>query len=155
MLLRAHIAEMAIGDARSGKERHLQEPVEQDGDLAEEVLAVEQRRDQHVVERKQRDRQHRGGAHDVAQVGQRGEAPFRAMQAEGVVDEPGIDHEARHDRDQLVEAGLEPDRLEADVEAHDDRRRGREQIVRHDQHLAGRERHFRHGESGSGVMAFQ
>jgi hypothetical protein len=89
--------------------------------------------------------------HDVAQIRQRGEAPLRPVQAEQEIDDPRIDGECRNDRDQLVEPRFEPRRFEADVEAHHDRRRGREQIVRHDQHLARRERKADHG---SPIAAF-
>ena len=44
MLLRARVAEIAVGDARARQEHHLQEPVEHDRDLAEEERAVDVRR---------------------------------------------------------------------------------------------------------------
>jgi hypothetical protein len=81
-LLRAHIAELAVRDARARQKRHLQEPVERDRDLAEEERAIDLRRHQDVVEHKQREREYACGLHDVEQVRQRGEAPLRGVQPE-------------------------------------------------------------------------
>ena len=56
-LQRARVVEIAVGDTRAAEEKHLQQPVQQDGDLAEEERAVDVGRDQHVIEREQRHRQ--------------------------------------------------------------------------------------------------
>ncbi len=157
MLLRAHIAELAVGDARSRQERHLQEPVEDDGDLAEEVRAVDLRRHQDVVEHQQREREHGRGADDVEQVGQRGEAPLRGVQPEEKIDEARIDEEAGQEPDEPVEAFRQPRVLEADEEARHDRHGRREQVMRDDQILARREREdlAHQGAAGGWIMAPQ
>ena len=95
VLKRAGVAEIAIGDARARQKCDLQQPIEHDRDLAEEERAVDVRRQQHVIERQQRHRQHRRGAHDVEEIGQRGEAPLRLVEAGDAVDEAGIDDEGR------------------------------------------------------------
>ena len=97
VVLGADMAEVPVGDARSRQECDLQEPVEQDRGLAEEVRAIERGRDQHIVEHEQRDRQHRRGAHDIAEIGHRGEAPLGAVQAEHEEDAGRIDQEAGQD----------------------------------------------------------
>ncbi len=63
------VFEVAKGEAGTAEQEDLQDPVEQDGDLAEEVEPVEIRRDQHVVEDEQRQRHHAGGADDAARSG--------------------------------------------------------------------------------------
>ena len=138
-LLCARVAELAVDRARADKKRDLHEPVEPDRDLAEEIGAVDLRRDQDVVQHKQGDRQNGGGLHDVEHVGQREKPPLRRMQAEQEIDEAGIDHEARQEPDQPVEALSEPGFLEANEEARQDGDGGRNQIMREDQVLARRE----------------
>src|SRR5580704_11953833 len=46
----ARVAEITIGQPRPGKEDELQDPIEDDGDLAEEELPEHVGRDQHVIE---------------------------------------------------------------------------------------------------------
>ena len=84
----ARVAEIAIGKAQRAEEGYLEEPVEDDGDLAEEEGAVNVRRDENVVEHQQRQRQHRRDAQDVQRIRQRDEAPFRRGQIEDVADRP-------------------------------------------------------------------
>src|SRR2546423_11446950 len=60
------------------------------------------------------------------------------MQPEQEIDETRINHEARQEPEQAIEALGEPGLLEADEEARHDRERSREQIVRDDQVLARR-----------------
>src|SRR5262245_63496466 len=91
MLERAGVAKIAIGDARARQKRDLQQPIEHDRDLAEEERAIDVRRQQHVIEREQRYRQYRRGAHDVEEIGQRGEAPLRLVKARDAVKETGKD----------------------------------------------------------------
>ena len=61
-LQRARIVEVPVGDTQAAQKKHLQKPVQQDGDLAEIECAVHIRRQQDVVEREQRQRQHGRGA---------------------------------------------------------------------------------------------
>ena len=82
-------------DAHAAEEEHLHEPVEQDRDLAEEEGAVEIRRQQDVVEHQQRDGEHAGGAEDVVEVGQRGEAPLVPVQADNEVDQRRVNQKER------------------------------------------------------------
>src|SRR6516162_5322049 len=91
MLERAGVAKIAIGDTRARQKSDLQQPIQHNRYLAEEERAVDVWRQQHVVEREQRYRQYRRGAHDVEEVGQRGEAPLRLVEARDAVDETGID----------------------------------------------------------------
>ena len=86
---RAGVTEIAIGDARAREKSDLQHPVKDDRDLAEEERAVDVRRDQHVIERQQRHRQHRRGAHDVQQIGQRGKPPLCLVETGEDVDDAG------------------------------------------------------------------
>ena len=95
MLQRTGVAEIAVGDARAREEGHLQEPVQRDGDLAEEERAVDVRRQQHIVEHEQRDRQHRRHLDDVHQVRQRGEAPLVLVEPEDREHAGGIDRRSR------------------------------------------------------------
>ena len=131
-LPRAGVFEVAIGEARAAEQRDLDEPVQRDRDLPEEVDAVEDRRDQHVVDDKQRERQHRRGTEDIGEVGKRGEAPFRLVQREVPIDQPGEGHEERQEGRQVSDALVE--RLA--VESHDQRQkhgeRRRHEIVEDD-----------------------
>ena len=51
---RAGVLQVAEGQARAAEQEHLHEPVERDRDLAEEVEAVELRRDENVVDDEER-----------------------------------------------------------------------------------------------------
>ena len=66
--LRPRLAEIPVGDARAAEKRGLDDEIKRDGDLAEEERGVEIRRQQHVVEHQQRNRQHRGGLDDPKQL---------------------------------------------------------------------------------------
>ena len=107
----ARVAEVAVDDPRPGEEAHLQDPVERNRDLAEEEGAVESRRQQDVVEHQQRQRQHRGGAHDVVEVRERGEAPLGLVQVEQEIDDRRIDEEAGQHGNKPVEALVQAARL--------------------------------------------
>ena len=131
--------EIAVGDPGAAQEEYLQEPVEQDGDLAEEELAINVRRDQNVVDGEQRGGQHRADAEDVEEVRQRGEAPLVPVQAEGEIDDRRVGHEKRQ-----IGQGHQLVRKLRLLEAHDegqhDRGRGGDDVVQHDQYLARRQR---------------
>src|SRR5260370_42359103 len=96
MLERAGVAKIAIGDARAREKGDLQQPIQYDRDLAEEERAVAVWRQQHVVEREQRYRQYRRGAHDVEEIGQRGEAPLRPVESREARNETRIHATAWH-----------------------------------------------------------
>src|SRR5215469_10093191 len=129
MLERAGVAKIAIGDAWARQKCDLQQPIEHDRDLAEEERAVDVRRHHHVIEREQRCRQYRRGAYDVEEIGQRGEAPLRLVEARDAVDETGIDDEGRQQNRQESPALGKPALLEANEETRDHRRRGGQQVV--------------------------
>ena len=57
-LPRLGVFDVAEGEARAAQQEHLDQPVERDGDLAEEEEAEELRRDQNVVDHQQCQRQH-------------------------------------------------------------------------------------------------
>ena len=93
------VAEITIGNARSAQEDDLEYPVKRDGDFAEEEFPEHVRRDQHVIEHQQRDREHGRRAHDVHQVGERGETPLRFVEMKKEIDEAGINDERRQKRE--------------------------------------------------------
>jgi hypothetical protein len=95
-------SEIAVRHARAAQQHDLQDPVEHDRDLAEEILAEHIRRDQKIVDDQQRHREHSRGAHDVHQVRQRGEPPFRFVEVKQEIDDAGIDDESRQEREQRV-----------------------------------------------------
>src|SRR5262249_1498830 len=130
MLERAGVAKIAIGDARARQKGDLQQPIQYDRDLAEEERAVDVWRQQHVVEGEQRYRQYRRGAHDVEEMGQRGEAPLRLVEAKDAVDEPGIHDEGWQKNRQEPPALGKSTLLEANEETRDHRRRRGQQVVR-------------------------
>src|SRR5499427_10138924 len=130
MLERAGVAKIAIGDARARQKSDLQQPIQYNRDLAEEECAVDVWRQQHVVEREQRYRQYRRGAHDVEKIGQRGEAPLRLVEARDAVDETGIHDEGRQQNRQESPALDKPALLEANEETRDHRRRRGQEVVR-------------------------
>ena len=132
----AGVAEVAVADPGCAQEHHLQHPIEGDGDLAEEELPEHVGRDQDVVEHQQRYGQHRRRAHDVHQVRERREPPLRFVEMKEEIDDAGIDDEAGQEDEQPVAPLDEAGPLEADKEARDNRRRGRQKIVRDDERSA-------------------
>ena len=56
-LPRVGVFDVAEGEARAAQQEHLDQPVQRDGDLAEEEEAEELRRDEDVVDHQQRQRQ--------------------------------------------------------------------------------------------------
>ena len=91
------VAEIAIGKAQRAQEEDLEEPIEDDGHLAEEERAMHVGRDQDVVEHQQRQRQHRGDAQDVEGIRQRDEAPFGGGEVEKVTDDKAERQKIRQD----------------------------------------------------------
>src|SRR5580700_418950 len=132
----ARIAEITIGKPRSAEEDELQDPIEDDGDLAEEELPEHVGRDQHVIEHQERYGEHRRRAQDVHQIRQRREPPLRLVKMEQVINDPGIGNEARQEQEQRLFALHQARRLEADVEARDDRRRRHDQVMGYNERSA-------------------
>ncbi len=139
LLLRARMPEQAVGDARAAEEKHLQQPIERDRNFAEEEGAVERRIQQDVIEHQQRNRQHRHGAEDVAQIRQRGEPPLRHVKVEIPVHDAGIDDVAGQNDDQpmvaLGQAAVVAI-LEANIERRQYRQRRDGEVVKDDQNAA-------------------
>ena len=141
----AGVFQVAEGQPRAAEQEDLQDPVEGDGDLAEEVEAVEVRGDQHVIEHEQRQRGDARRAHDAGEVRQRGEAPLGAVEPEPRVDQPGIGQERRQQQRQRLQALGERPVLEAEDEGQHHGRRGRGEIV--DDHHRRLEGALLHGAS--------
>ena len=118
------------------RKNDLQEPVQQDGDLAEEESAVDVGRQQHVVEHEEGQRQDRRSLDDGHQVRQRCEAPFVLVEAEDRKHARRIDDEPRQQQEQQVPSLREAGGLEADVECCQHCRHGRQEVVDKDQRHA-------------------
>ncbi len=136
---RAAVVEIAIGDARAAQKEHLQEPVEQDGDLAEKELAVDVGRQQHIVEHEQRQREHGRCTKDVVKIGNGRKAPLVAVQTEDEIDNRRIDDKKRQKQFEARQLQLEDVILEAHDEGQADRRHSGDKIVQYDQNLARRQ----------------
>ena len=102
--------------------------------------------DENVVEHQQRDRQHRRHAQDVQRVRQRNEAPFRRGQVEEVADDHAEREEVGQDPQQQRQAVEERvASLETQIEARQQRKRGRQRVMHRDQEIAqGQLRKTRH-----------
>src|SRR6516165_2842963 len=88
-------SEQPIGDPWTAQEKHLQEPIERDRDLAEEEGAKERRIQKHVIEYEQRNGEDRDRAENIAQIRQRSETPLRHVEVEVPIDHAGIGKVAR------------------------------------------------------------
>ena len=137
-LQRPRIVKIAVGDARAAEEEHLQDPVQQDRDLAEEERAVNIRRQQNVIERHQRNGEDGRSPEYIEQVGDRRESPFALMQLEEEINRRGVNQKERQERQETRQFQSEPEIIEANDESQYRRRRRRDQIVQHDQILAWR-----------------
>jgi hypothetical protein len=87
------IFEVAERQAWPAEQRHLNEPVKGDRDLAEEIKPKELRRDEDVIGHQQRESQDARSPEDVEQVRQRREAPLGPVEVAEPVDEASIEHE--------------------------------------------------------------
>src|SRR5262249_187160 len=86
-------------------------------------------------EREQRYRQDRRGAHDVEEIGQRGEAPLRLVEARDAVDETGIGDKSRQQNRQEPPTLGKPGLFETNEETRDHRRcRGQEVVRQNEPH---------------------
>ena len=101
----ARVAEIAIGEARRAQEEHLEKPVEDDRDLAEEeACRALFGATKMIVQHQQRQRQHGRDAQDVERVRQRDEPPFRRGQIEDVADDDAERDEIGQDAQQQRQA---------------------------------------------------
>src|SRR5262245_60986854 len=128
--------EVTVGDPQATQKKHLQEPVEQNGDLAEEEGAIEVRRNQNVIERQQRDSKYGRCLEQVVEIRDRRETPLVTMQTGDEVDDCRIDQEEGKEQRQPAQPLIQGGILEAHEECDDNRRCGLQQILQHDQHLA-------------------
>jgi hypothetical protein len=101
--------------------------------VAEEEEAEELRREQHVIDHEQRQRQHRGGPEDIEEIGQGSEAPLGPVEVEDPVDDARVKHEGRQEQRQMLEALLQEPTFEAHVESRDDGGGRHQEIVDDDQ----------------------
>ena len=92
----------AIDETRAAEEEDLQAPIDDDEGLAEIELAEHLRRQEDVVGDEKADRQEARGAHDVDEIGDRGEAPFRLIEIGSPVDERGAWQCDRKDERQML-----------------------------------------------------
>jgi len=129
----AGVAEIPVSNARAGEKENLQEPVQRDGDLAEKERAVEIRRQQHVVEHQECQRQDGRNLHDVHDVGQRREAPFVLVKPEDREHAGRIEDESRQQQQEQVPALREAGGFEADEERRQHRHDRRHEVVRQNQ----------------------
>ena len=79
MIAHARIAEIAIGKAQAAEEEYLKEPIEDDGDFAEEERGLEiwrhkpalnVGRDKNIVQHHERERQHGRDAQNIQRIRQ-------------------------------------------------------------------------------------
>ena len=115
---RAGIFQVAEGEPRAAQQEHLDQPVEGDGDLAEEEGAPQLRRDEDVIHHQQGDRQDGRGPEDVEEIRQGREAPLGPVEVGEPVDHAGEGDEGRQEQRQVSEALLQ----ERPFEAHEERR---------------------------------
>ena len=145
MIAHARIAEITIGKPQAAQEEHLEEPVEDDGGLAEKERrlkiwrhqpALNVGRDKGIVQHHQRERQHVRDAKNVQRIRQRNETPFRGGQVEEVADHDAEGDEIRQDAQQqrqTIEKGIA---FETQIEAREQRERGRQRVMQRDQQVA-------------------
>src|SRR5882762_3097561 len=101
-------ADISIGDARPTQKEHLEEPVEDDRELAEEERAKKIRGNQNIVKHEQRNRQDAHCAEDTEEIGQRCKSPLALVELKQAIDARRVEKEAGQKQQQRVEALLEP-----------------------------------------------
>src|SRR5262245_59494810 len=131
--------EIAIGDARPTQKEHLEEPIEDDCELAEEERAEKIRSNQNIVKHEQRNRQHAHGAQDTEEIGQRCKSPLALIELKQPIDARRIEQETGQKQQQCVKALLKSRRIKPQPEAHDYCGGRRRNIVPNDQCLARRQ----------------
>src|SRR5690349_17162789 len=125
-------AEIAICYARSSQKKHLEEPIEDDRELAEEERAEKIRSNQNIVEHQQRNRQNAHRAKDIEEIGQRCKSPLAPIELKQSIDARRVEKKARQKQQQRVEPLLKPLGVEAEPEAHDCRDGSRRNVVYND-----------------------
>src|SRR5665213_1770422 len=141
-MARAGIAEIAVGETQTAQKEYLEEPVENDGDLAEKERRLEIWRcqrvmhvgsDKNVIEQQQRKRQHAGDAKNIQGVGQRNETPLRGGEIEEIADHHAEGDEIRQDAEQQRQTFEKGIAFETQIETRQHRKRGRKRVVHRDQ----------------------
>ena len=135
----ARIAEIAIAETECAQREHLEKPVEHDGDTAEQHrgLAARCAENEGIVQHDERDRQNRRHPYDVQRIRQRNETPFRRRQVENVTNHDAEDNDEGQNAQQQRQPGIEGlASFEAQIEACEQRKRGRQRIMRGDQVIA-------------------
>src|SRR5215475_7345948 len=132
-------AEIAIGYAWPTEKEHLEEPVEDNRELAEEKRAEKIWGNQNIVEREQRSREHADGAEDVVEIGQRCKPPLALVELKHAIDDRCVEKEPGQKQQQGVKTLLEPLGIKPQPEAHACCDGGRRNIVHNDQRLARRQ----------------
>ena len=148
MAANARIAEIAIAETERAQREHLEKPIENDGDTAEQhrCLAVRCRENEGIVQHDERDRQNGRHAQDVQRIGERNETPFRRRQVENVTDDDAERDEERQNAQQQRQAGIEGlASVKSKIETCKQRNSCRQPIMRCDQEIAtGQLRKRRH-----------
>src|SRR5437879_7885593 len=135
----ARKTEIAIGDAWSPQQEHLEEPIEDDRELAEEERTEKIRGNQNIVKHEERNRQHAHCAQDTEEIGQRCKSPLALVELKQPIDARRIEKETGQKPQQRVEALLKPPGVKPQPEACNDRRERRNDVVYDDQPLARRQ----------------
>src|SRR5277367_932577 len=136
MMARPGIAEIAVSETQRAQAKHLEKKVKNDGDPAEKEVSVNVRSDEDIVEHQQREGQHRSRAQDVQRVRQRNETPFGRGELEEITDDDAERDEPRHDPQQQRQPLPEHVAFETQIEAGEQRKPGRERVMRRNQQVA-------------------
>src|SRR5262245_50227754 len=86
-------AEVAIRYARPTQKEHLEKPVEDDRELAQEERAEKIRGNQNVVQHEQRNCQNAHRAEDIEEIGQRCKSPLAPVELKQPIDPRRIEKE--------------------------------------------------------------
>ena len=125
----------AVDETRPAEEEDLQAPIDDDEGLAEIELAEHLRRQQDVIDDEKAERQEARRPHDVDEIGDRGEAPFRLIEVGSPIDERGARQRDRKDKRQMLQEAREARLVEAQLERHEHSERRHHEIVDDDRHL--------------------
>ena len=132
MQARPRKAEIAIGDARPTQKEHLEEPVEDDRELAEKERAEKIRGNQNIVKHQQRNRQHAHCAQNTEEIGQRCKSPLALVELKQPINARRIEKEAGQKPQQRVEARLKSRGIKPQPEARHCRDGRRRNVVHND-----------------------
>ena len=125
----------AVDETWPAEEEDLQAPIDDDEGLAEIELAEHLRRQQDVIDDEKAERQEARRPHDVDEIGDRGEAPFRLIEVGSPIDERGARQRDRKDKRQMLQEAREARLVEAQLERHEHSERRHHEIVDDDRHL--------------------